>query len=114
MALAAGTRLGPYKILAPIGSGGMGEVWKARDTRLNRIVAIKVSPGNFSQRVEREAHAIAGWNHPNICQIPDVGPDYLVLEYVDGKPLRGPLPVEETIRLAIQIASALDEAHSRG
>jgi tetratricopeptide (TPR) repeat protein len=92
----------------------MGEVWKARDTRLNRTVAIKVSPGNFSQRFEREAHAIAALNHAHICQIHDVGPDYLVLEYIDGKRLTGPLPVEETIRLAIQIASALEEAHSRG
>jgi eukaryotic-like serine/threonine-protein kinase len=113
-ALLAGSRLGPYEILAPIGAGGMGEVWKARDTRLNRTVAIKVSPGNFSQRFEREAHAIAALNHPNICQIHDVGPDYLVLEYIDGKPLTGPLPVEETVRLAIQIASALEEAHGRG
>jgi eukaryotic-like serine/threonine-protein kinase len=112
--LSPGSRLGPYEILAPIGAGGMGEVWKARDTRLNRTVAIKVSPGNFSQRFEREAHAIAALNHPNICQIHDVGPDYLVLEYIDGKPLTGPLPVGETIRLAIQIAGALEEAHSRG
>jgi serine/threonine protein kinase len=112
--LSPGSRLGPYEIVAPIGAGGMGEVWKARDTRLNRTVAIKVSPGNFSQRFEREAHAIAALNHPNICQIHDVGPDYLVLEYIDGKPLSGPLPVEETIRLAIQIAGALEEAHGRG
>ena len=112
--LSPGSRLGPYEILAPIGAGGMGEVWKARDTRLNRTVAIKVSPATFTQRFEREAHAIAALNHPNICQIHDVGPDYLVLEYIGGKRLTGPLPVEETIRLAIQIASALEEAHSRG
>ncbi len=112
--LSPGSRLGPYEIVAPIGAGGMGEVWKARDTRLNRTVAIKVSPGNFSQRFEREAHAIAALNHPHICQIHDVGPDYLVLEYIDGKPLTGPFPVEETIRLAIQIAGALEEAHGRG
>jgi eukaryotic-like serine/threonine-protein kinase len=112
--LSPGGRLGPYEILAPIGSGGMGEVWKARDTRLNRTVAIKVSPATFTQRFEREAQAVAALNHPNICQIYDVGPDYLVLEYIDGKPLTGPLPVEETVRLAIQIASALEEAHGRG
>src|SRR5580658_8679255 len=112
--LSPGSRLGPYEILAPIGSGGMGEVWKARDTRLNRTVAIKVSPATFTQRFEREAQAVAALNHPNICQIYDVGPDYLVLEYIDGKPLTGPLPVEETVRLSIQIASALEEAHGRG
>jgi len=112
--LSPGSRLGPYEILVPIGSGGMGEVWKARDTRLNRTVAIKVSPATFTQRFEREAQAVAALNHPNICQIYDVGPDYLVLEYIDGKPLTGPLPVEETVRLAIQIASALEEAHGRG
>src|SRR3984885_100886 len=112
--LSPGSRLGPYEILAPIGAGGMGEVWKARDTRLNRTVAIKVSPATFTQRFEREAQAVAALNHPNICQIYDVGPDFLVLEYIDGKPLTGPLPVEETVRLATQIASALAEAHSRG
>jgi eukaryotic-like serine/threonine-protein kinase len=112
--LSPGSRLGPYEILAPIGAGGMGEVWKARDTRLNRTVAIKVSPATFTQRFEREAQAVAALNHPNICQIYDVGPDFLVLEYIDGKPLTGPLPVEETTRLAIQIASALEEAHGRG
>src|SRR5580658_2821678 len=112
--LSPGSRLGPYEILAPIGSGGMGEVWKARDTRLNRTVAIKVSPATFTQRFEREAQAVAALNHPNICQIYDVGPDYLVLEYIDGKPLTGPLPVDETVRLSIQIASALEEAHGRG
>ncbi len=112
--LSPGSRLGPYEILAPIGAGGMGEVWKARDTRLNRTVAIKVSPGNFSQRFEREAHAIAALNHPNICQIHDVGPDYLVLEYIDGKPLSGPLPLETTLNYAKQIADALEAAHEKG
>ncbi len=114
MPLSAGTRLGPYEILAPIGAGGMGEVWKARDTRLGRIVAIKCLKGQQGERFEQEARAVAALNHPNICQIHDVGPDYLVLEYIDGKPLTGPLPMEETVRLAIQIASALEEAHSRG
>ena len=111
MSFSAGERLGPYEILALIGSGGMGEVWKARDTRLGRIVAIKRLKVEHGERFEQEARAVAALNHPNICQIYDIGPDYLVLEYIDGKPLAGPLPVEETIRLAIQIASALEEAH---
>ena len=81
-----GTRLGPYEILAPIGAGGMGEVYKARDTRLDRLVAIKVSKEKFSERFEREARSIAALNHPHICQIYDVGPDYLVLEHVEGSP----------------------------
>ena len=114
MSLAAGTRLGPYEVLSALGSGGMGEVWKARDTRLDRIVAIKRLTGDHSQRFEIEARAVAALNHPHICQIYDVGPDYLVLEYVEGQPLRGPLPVEEAVRLALQIASALVEAHRHG
>ncbi len=77
MPLAAGTRLGPYVVLAPIGAGGMGEVYRARDTRLDRTVAIKVSQGKFIERFEREARAVAALNHPNICQLYDVGPDYL-------------------------------------
>ena len=92
----------------------MGEVYKARDTRLNRIVAIKKLKAEHGDRFKREARAIAALNHPHICQLYDVGPDYLVLEYVEGKPLKGPLPLDETVRLAIQIASALEEAHNRG
>ena len=92
----------------------MGEVWKARDTRLGRIVAIKRLHGPHGERFEQEARAIAALNHPHICQIFDIGPDYLVLEYIDGKPLQGPLPVEEAVRLALQITSALEEAHGRG
>ena len=92
----------------------MGEVWKARDTRLDRIVAIKRLTGQHSERFEQEARAIAALNHPHICQIYDVGPDYLVLEYVEGQPLRGPLPADEAVRLALQIASALEEAHRHG
>jgi len=114
MPLAPGTRLGPYEILAHLGTGGMGEVWKARDTRLGRVVAIKRLKGQQGERFEQEARAVAALNHPNICQIHDIGPDYLVLEYIDGKPLQGPLPAEEAARLAIQIASALGEAHGRG
>src|SRR5438128_12581700 len=89
MPLSPGDKLGPYEILAPIGAGGMGEVWKARDTRLDRIVAIKTSKAQFSERFAREARAIAALNHPHICQLYDVGPDYLVMEYVEGSPLKG-------------------------
>lgn len=119
MSLSAGERLGPYEILSPLGAGGMGEVWKARDTRLDRTVAIKRLKGQHSARFEREARAIAALNHPHICQIYDVGASpsgfgYLVMEYIDGAPLRGPQPAGEAVRLAIQIASALEEAHARG
>ena len=114
MPLAAGTRLGPYEIVAPIGAGGMGEVYKARDTRLDRTVAVKVSNQRFTERFEREARAIAALNHPNICALYDVGPDYLVMEYIDGTPLKGPLPVEKALPLALQIAAALGEAHGKG
>jgi TolB-like protein/tRNA A-37 threonylcarbamoyl transferase component Bud32 len=114
MPLSVGDKLGPYEIIAPIGAGGMGEVWKARDTRLNRIVAIKQLKGQHSARFEQEARAIATLNHPHICQIHDIGPDYLVMEYVDGKSLSGPLAVDEAIRLAIQIADALEDAHGKG
>ncbi len=92
----------------------MGAVYKARDTRLDRVVAIKVGAAAFSERFEREARAVAALNHPNICTLHDVGPNYLVMEFIDGKPLAGPMPVEEVIRLGTQIASALDAAHRRG
>jgi eukaryotic-like serine/threonine-protein kinase len=111
---AIGTRLGPYLLVSPIGAGGMGEVWKARDTRLDRVVAIKRLKCEYSDRFEREARAIAALNHPHICQLYDIGPDYLVMEYIDGKPLQIPLSVQEAVRLAIQIASALEQAHRRG
>ena len=114
MALTAGTRLGPYEILAPIGAGGMGEVYRATDTRLGRMVAIKVLNGPHSERFEQEARAIAALNHPHICTLHDVGPDYLVMEYVDGAVLSGPLPVEEALRLALQMAAALEAAHAKG
>src|ERR1700692_4948758 len=97
MPLATGTRLGPYEILAPIGAGGMGEVYRARDTRLGRDVAIKVSKEQFSERFEREARAVAALNHPNICHLYDVGPNYLVMELVEGETLRGPLPLKKAI-----------------
>jgi serine/threonine protein kinase len=112
--LSPGSKLGPYEIIESIGSGGMGEVWKARDTRLGRIVAIKKVWEQHSERFRQEARSIAALNHPNICQIHDIGDDYLVLEYVDGKSLSSPLPEKEAVRLAIQIVTALEEAHQNG
>ena len=91
----------------------MGEVYRARDTRLQRLVAIKVSNEQFSSRFEREARAIARVNHPNICQLYDVGPNYLVTEYIEGKPLEGPLPLDRAIVYASQIADALEAAHKK-
>ena len=114
MSLSAGTRLGPHEILSLIGAGGMGEVYKARDTRLDRIVAIKVSREPFSERFEREARAVAALNHPHICQLYDVGPNYLVMEFVEGPPLKGPLPIEKAVEYAGQILDALDAAHRKG
>jgi len=110
----AGDRLGPYEILSLVGAGGMGEVYKARDTRLDRVVAIKISREKFSERFEREARAIAALNNPNICQLYDVGPNYLVMEFIDGAPLRGPLAAEKAVPLALQIAAGLEAAHARG
>jgi Tol biopolymer transport system component/tRNA A-37 threonylcarbamoyl transferase component Bud32 len=114
MPLAPGTRLGPYEILSAIGAGGMGEVWKARDTRLNRLVAIKASLSPFDERFDREARAIGAVNHPRVCSLYDVGPDYLVMEYVEGESLRGPVPLARALELAGQILDALDAAHERG
>ncbi len=114
MPLAAGTRLGPYEILSPIGKGGMGEVYRARDTRLGREVAIKVATERFSERFEHEARAIASLNHPNICILHDVGPNYIVMELVAGEPLKGPLPVETVLDYAGQMCSALQAAHEKG
>src|SRR5947207_3710245 len=129
MSLQTGTKLGPYEILAPIGAGGMGEVYKATDTRLNRIVAIKVLPSHFSeniemkQRFEREAKTIAGLNHPHICTLYDVGQqggsEFLVMEYLEGETLaerltRGALLLDEALKTAIEIADALDKAHQKG
>ncbi|HEV2487154.1 MAG TPA: protein kinase [Terracidiphilus sp.] len=114
MPLSVGDKLGPYEILEPIGAGGMGVVYRARDPRLHRDVAIKASSQQFSVRFEHEARAIAALNHPHICQIYDIGPDYLVLEYIEGKPVSGPLGVEDAVRLALQIVDAIGEAHSQG
>ena len=86
MTLSSGTLLGPYQIIAPLGAGGMGEVYRARDPRLGREVAIKVSTAQFTERFDREARAIAQLNHPHICQLYDVGPNFLVMEYIEGAP----------------------------
>src|SRR3984893_13941097 len=120
LALATGARLGPYEVVSALGAGGTGEVYRARDTRLERDVAIKVLPEAFAadpdrlRRFEHEAQAIAALNHPHICQIHDIGPGYLVLEYVEGEPLHGPMAVEQALPLALQIVSALEAAHRRG
>jgi serine/threonine protein kinase len=116
MPLSAGDKLGPYEILAPIGAGGMGEVYRATDTRLHREVAVKVSAERFSERFEREAKAIAALNHTNICTVHDVGPNYLVMELVEGPTLaerikEGAIPPEEALRIAKQIGDALEAAH---
>src|SRR5438094_10662972 len=111
MSLQPQDRLGPYEILAAIGSGGMGEVYRARDTRLDRTVAVKICAEQFSERFEREAHAVAALNHPNICTLHDVGPNYLVMEYIEGPTLSGPMPLVEALPIARQIAEALEAAH---
>src|SRR5262245_4640980 len=114
MRLSIGDLLGPYEILARVGSVGMGEVYKARDTRLGRTVAIKVSKEQFGERFEREARAVAALNHPNICQLYDVGPEYLVMEFVEGEPLHGPMPLGDALEIAGQVADALAAAHEQG
>ncbi|HLK64506.1 MAG TPA: protein kinase [Bryobacteraceae bacterium] len=107
-------QLGPYRITGVAGSGGMGTVYQGLDTRLNRPVAIKVSDSRFTARLEREARAVAALNHPHICTLYDVGPNYLVMEYLEGEPLHGPLPIGQALQLGIQIADALAAAHSNG
>jgi serine/threonine protein kinase len=114
MALSSGDRLGPYEIVALLGKGGMGEVYRARDSRLRRDVAIKTSHERFIRRFEREARAVAALNHPNICTLYDIGRDYLVMELVGGSSPKGPLPLEEALRIAGQIAAALEAAHETG
>jgi len=129
MGIESGTKLGPYEILAPLGAGGMGEVYRAKDTRLDRTVAIKVLPSHLSddpdlrQRFEREARAVSSLNHPHICTLHDIGhqegTDYLVMEYIEGETLserlqKGPLPIADLLRYSIQIADALDKAHKKG
>ena len=129
MSLAPGQRLGPYEIVSPLGAGGMGEVYRARDTRLERTVALKILPKEFScdpvrkQRFEQEAKIISRLNHPHICVLHDVGHqdgvDYLVMECVEGETLakrleKGPLPLEQVLKFGAQIADALDKAHRSG
>jgi serine/threonine protein kinase len=129
MGVKTGTRFGPYEIHSAIGAGGMGEVYRARDTRLDRIVAIKVLPTHLAdrselrERFEREARTIASLNHPHICTLYDIGQqdgiDYLVMEYLEGETLahrllKGPLPLEQVLQYAIEIADALDKAHRKG
>jgi serine/threonine protein kinase len=123
MLLAEKTRFGPYEIISLLGAGGMGEVYEARDTRLDRTVAIKICKGLINERFEREARAISSLNHPHICALYDIGRedsvDFLVMEYIEGESLearlrKGALPIEEALRIAIQIAGALDAAHRKG
>src|SRR6266850_5268633 len=129
MTLSSGSRLGPYEILAPLGAGGMGEVYRARDTRLERIVAIKILPAHLSdrpaakERFEREAKAVSSLNHPNVCQLYDVGSQdgisYLVMEYLEGETLadrlrRGPLPLEQVLRYGVDVCEGLEKAHRTG
>src|SRR6266540_2922188 len=126
MPIATGTRLGPYEIVAPVGAGGMGEVYRGTDTRLDRVVALKILPSHLSsnaelrERFDREARAISYLSHPHICTLYDVGhhagTDYLVMEFVEGESLaerlaKGPLPIEQVFRYGIEIAEALDKAH---
>src|SRR5262244_2603413 len=129
MALTPGTKLGPYEIQSPLGAGGMGEVYRARDPRLERTVAIKILPEQFSShpdlkvRFEREARAISSLSHSHICHLYDVGSqgaiDYLVMEYLEGETLaerlgRGPLSLEQLLKVGIEVAEALEKAHRRG
>src|ERR1044071_5345225 len=125
MSVAVGTRLGPYEIVSRLGAGGMGEVWKPRDTRLDRSVAVKILPAEFAGnaqlkiRFEREAKTISQLNHPHICTLFDVGENYLVMELLEGETLadrlaRGPLPLNDVLKYGAQIADALDRAHRAG
>jgi Tol biopolymer transport system component/predicted Ser/Thr protein kinase len=112
--LQPGQCLGPYRIESFLAAGGMGAVYRATDTRLHRQVAIKVSAGSFNERFERESRVIASLNHPHICQLHDVGPNYLVMEFVEGEPLKGPLSVEKAVEYGVQILDALNTAHRKG
>src|SRR3984957_2262617 len=110
MALDPGTSLGPYEIVSLLGAGGMGEVYRARDPRLGREVAIKVSAERFNERFEREAKVVASLNHPNICALYDVGPNYIVMELVEGEAPKGPMPLQDALQICRQIAAALEAA----
>lgn len=113
MPVSKGDRIGRYQILALVGKGGMGEVYRARDSRLSRYVAIKISSAQFTERFTREARAIAAFNHTNICHLYDVGPDYLVMEYVEGEDLRGPLNFDDTLPIIRQLIDGIEAAHER-
>ena len=117
--ISAGTQLGPYRIEAQIGAGGMGTVYRAVDTRLGRVVAIKIAAERYSERFQLEARAISTLNHPHVCTLYDVGPNYLVMEFIEGSTLaaeikKGPLAPETAARYGAQIAGALAEAHALG
>ncbi len=117
--LSEGAQLGPYRIEEKLGAGGMGEVFRAIDTRLGRAVAIKITQDRFSARFEREGRAIGSLNHPNICTLYDIGPNYLVMELVDGETLAarlksGPIPLNIALQYAAQVTAALAEAHAHG
>jgi serine/threonine protein kinase len=125
MPLSAGDRLGPYEVISSIGAGGICEVYKARDTRLDRTVAVKVLPEHIAQRddvrarFEREARSVASLNHPNICSLFDIGEGYMVMELIEGETLaqridKGPIPLDQALKIATQIADALDRAHRAG
>jgi serine/threonine protein kinase len=114
MPLDPGTHLGPYEILSQLGAGGMGEVYRARDPRLGRDVAIKVSAEKFNERFEREAKVVASLNHPNICALYDIGPNYIVMELVEGESPKGPMALDEALEVCRQIAAALEAAHEKG
>jgi serine/threonine protein kinase len=114
MRLAPGSQLGPYEVLALVGAGGAGEVWTARDIRNAHVVAIKQLNSAHMSRFRPDASSIVELRHPNICSILDVGPDYLVMEYVEGPTLRGPIAADKATRLAIELASAIEAAHAKG
>src|SRR4029077_14493108 len=113
MPLSVGDRVGPYEILALIGKGGMGEVYRAHDPRLNWDVTIKVSNAQFTERFTREARAIAALNHNNICHLYDIGPDYLVMEFVEGQDLRGPLNFDDALPIIRQLIDGIEAAHEK-
>src|SRR6185436_1946033 len=113
MVLQPGDKLGPYECLALIGQGGMGEVYRAKDTRLGREVAVKVSKDAYTERFTREARTIASLNHTNVCHLYDVGPNYIVLEYVEGAELHGPVALDEALPVIHQLIDGIEAAHEK-